>query len=239
MDRNACAAVRVGGRATCVTALRNYGVFAYDSSVPHIHLERDASRMRSPRSIRQPLTKTNRLGAILHWTPLIDPTSATDHLVGLPDALAQAIVCQRSEHAIASLDNALHQKLIDGDAVAAIFDSLPAKYRWMPSRLNPLAEAGQESVLRLIVEDAGLDYEIQVEIDDLGRVDLLVAGVLVLEADSRSHHDGWEAQVRDRRRDLIAAQHGYGSLRPAYQHTMKNPVLVRDAVLGLVAALRA
>jgi very-short-patch-repair endonuclease len=63
---------------------------------------------------------------------------------------------------------------------------------------------------------------------------MLVAGKLVLEADSRLAHDGWEHHVEDRRRDLALAAAGYITLRPTYQHTMHNPQLVRAAILGLL-----
>ncbi|MHA7987325.1 hypothetical protein ACX9R5_16115 [Rathayibacter sp. CAU 1779] len=89
----------------------------------------------------------------------------------------------------------------------------------------------------MIVRRLGLRYEIQKGLPGLGRVDILVEGVLVLEADSRAHHDGWEHHVEDRRRDLAAARLGLASLRPAYQHTMYNQALVADAIRGLIGAL--
>ncbi|WP_460567358.1 DUF559 domain-containing protein [Humibacter soli] len=230
-------AVRVGGRISCVTALRSYGVFAFDNSALHVHVDREASRLRSPKSRRAPLTKVNRGSTVLHWSPLVDPHGGDEHRIGLRDALAHTVMCQDPRHAIASLDNALHLGLIDDDDVSAIFAHLPNKYGWMRAKLNPLAEAGQETELRLLVEAAGYRYQIQQNLPGLGRVDLVVEDVLVVEADSRAHHDGWEHHVRDRRRDLIAAQLGYASLRPAYQHTMYEPDLVTQSIVALVTAL--
>jgi very-short-patch-repair endonuclease len=39
----------------------------------------------------------------------------------------------------------------------------------------------------------------------VGRVDFLVEGWLIIECDSKAHHEGWDKQRRDRRRDLAAA----------------------------------
>lgn len=91
-------------------------------------------------------------------------------------------------------------------------------------------------MLRLLFEDAGLHCEIQITFAGIGRVDIVVEGIVVVEADSRLAHDGWELHIRDRDRDINLARLGHPSLRPAYQRTMQNPSDVLEAVLGLLAA---
>jgi very-short-patch-repair endonuclease len=228
-------AVRVGGRVACVSALRAMSVFVVDSNVTHIHLPREASRLRSPANRRVLLSPDNRAGAHLHWWPLLDPAGGDETIVGIEDALAQVIRCQPTALAVASLDNALHLGLVDRQIVAAVLDQLPRSYRRLGRMLDSRSEAGQESVLRLLLDSVGLRYEVQVEIPGVGRVDFVVEGVLVLEADSRLAHHGWDAHIRDRGRDLALARRGFMSLRPAYQHTMQNPNLVIAAVLRLLA----
>lgn len=238
VGRDIAQAIRVGGRLGCVGAIRSYGVFAYDASEVHVHLERRATRLRSPQLPLRQLAPVNRFGAQLHWWPLGDPTAGDEYRVGLIDALAQSVRCQHPWHAIASVDNALHQGLIGEPDVAEIFQRVPQRYLKLRARVDGRAEAGQESVLRMIAHEAGLEYELQRWFPDVGRVDLIVEERVILEADSRAHHDGWEAHVRDRGRDLAFATLGFPSLRPAYQHTMYHPELVRDALLGLVAQPR-
>lgn len=234
VGRDIAQAVRVGGRLGCVAALKSYGVFVYDASCVHVHLDRAATRLRSPRTRFEPLTPGNRLGVQLHWWPLDDPMAGDEYRVSLIDALAQSVRCQHPWHAIASIDNALHQGLIDESDVAEIFSRVPHRYQHLRLRVDGRAEAGQETVLRMIADEAGLEYELQRWFPEVGRVDMVVADRMILEADSRAHHDGWESHVRDRGRDLAFAKLGYPSLRPAYQHTMHHPDLVRDAMLGLV-----
>jgi hypothetical protein len=231
-------AVRVGGRLGCLSALDAAGAFVADATFTHVHLTRDASRLRHPRNRFVPLNLLPRDGVELHWAPLIDPTAGSEIAVGIPDALAQIARCQHPWHAIASIDSALHLGLIATADLAPIFATLPAHLQYLRRRVDGRAEAGQESVLRMIVHEAGLDYEVQVSLPGVGRVDLVVEGCLILEADSRKAHDGWELHVRDRDRDIAAAQLGYMSLRPVYQRTMYSPMDVRAAILHLLAVNR-
>jgi hypothetical protein len=228
--------IRVGGRLTCVSALQLAGVFAFDATFPHIHLPRTASRSRSPRNGLVPLTEFNRDGAELHWWPLFGCHEGSEFAVGIADALAHAVRCQNSWHAIASLDNALHLGKIDETDVAEIFRHLPGRFLPLRAEIDGRSEAGQETVLRLIMQAAGLHCELQVTVPGVGRVDMIVEGILVLEADSRLAHDGWELHVRDRDRDIDLARQGYMSLRPVYNRTMHYPNDVRDAALNLLAA---
>lgn len=198
-------AVRVGGRLACVSALRAHGVFGFDTDL-HVHLEHSASRLR-PRG-----------SAHLHWWPLMSPPQG--HVVGIVDALAQAMRCQLPHHAIASVDSALHLRLVTEHEVDDLFASLPRKLRGMRRLVDGRAEAGQETVLRLALRKAGLTVRPQVTFPGIGRVDLLVDERLVVEADSRSAHDGWELHVRDRDRDIDLARRGRMSLRPGYNRTM-------------------
>lgn len=229
-------AVRVGGRLSCVSALYLLGVFAMDASVPHIHLQRSASRLRSPHSRLITLTESARADSVLHWWPLLDDGEVLEHRVGIRDAVAEAIRCQQPWHAVATLDSVLNRGLLSLDELSALFRQLPEVHVPVLGQLDGRAEAGQESILRLLMRQLGLHCELQVEVSGVGRVDMIVEGILILEADSRLAHDGWERHVRDRNRDLDSARQGYMSLRPAYQRTMFDPTAVQEAVLALLAA---
>ena len=227
-------AVRIGGRLGCLSALEDAGIFVEDAGFSHVHLDHTMSRLRSPRSRFAPFTERDRGGAHLHWRPLVYPEHAVPWSVGVEDALLQSLRCQPPVRALASIDNALHLGMVSPTGVDRILASGPASTLWLRGHVDGRAEAGQETVLRMIAIDAGFVPELQVVIPGVGRVDMVVAGRLVLEADSRLAHEGWEHHVEDRRRDLALAAAGYMSLRPAYQHTMHNPLLVRSAILGLL-----
>lgn len=229
-------AIRVGGRLSCVSALQIIGVFAMDASIPHIHLDRGASRLRSPHSRLITLAESVRADSALHWWPLIDQSTASEYSVGIIDAVAHAIRCQPPWHAIATLDSVLHLRLLSVDELGELIHRLPESHSGLLGQVDGRSEAGQESILRLLMWQLGLHCELQVYVSGAGRVDMIVEGILILEADSRLAHDGWELHLRDRNRDIDSARQGYMSLRPAYQRTMFDPTAVQDAVLALLAA---
>jgi very-short-patch-repair endonuclease len=233
-DRATIEAVRVGGRLGCVSALGDLGVFAFDQSRTHLHLRHEASRLRSPSNQREALNVRNRRGVRLHWAPLIHPDEVTAFRVGVKDALVQSLWCQHPWHALASIDNALFLGLIQEKDLAELFAGGPAKRRSLRPLVDGRSESGQETVLRMIVHRAGLTYEIQPVIEGVGRIDMLVEGVLAVEADSRAHHDGWGAHVRDRTRDAKLGSLGYPSLRPVYQSIMFEQDFVLSAILGVL-----
>ena len=174
----------------------------------------------------------------LHWRTLFEPEAATVHSVGVLDALAQLIQCDQPQFAVASIDNALHQGALTSVKLEQLFDRLPQRLCELRDLVDGRAESGQESVLRLIIREAGLQFEPQVEITGVGRVDFVVEGCLVVEADSRKAHEGWDLHVRDRNRDLDLARIGYMSLRPVYQRIMFTPRDVREEILNLLAVNR-
>lgn len=228
-------AVRVGGRLGCVSALTDLGVFAMEDGFAHIHLDPEVSRPRSPRRRNDPLTADNRDGTTLHWTPLVDPAGATECRVSIVDALVQAVRCQHPWHALGSLDNALHLNLIDERRLDQIFAALPQRLQYLRVLIDGRSESGQETVLRCIVREAGLAFEIQVKFRTVGRVDMVVAGRLVVEADSKLAHARWEDHVTDRTRDLELARLGLMTLRALYKHIIYEPQRVLEAILALLA----
>jgi very-short-patch-repair endonuclease len=237
-DRHTLEAVRVGGRLGCVSAAAELGIFAFDTQCTHMHLPRDASRLRSPRARHFPLAATPRDGVKLHWWPLIDEADGTEYCVGVRDALAQIVRCQPRNFALAALDTALHEYKIGAGELPEIFSHVPAKYRGLIGQVDGRVDAGQETVLRRLILDAGLACEIQVTITGVGRVDTLVEGCVVVEADSKAHHRSWEQRVRDLNRDRWLAERGYLCLRVLYEDIMFDPDGVVRAIRELVHLCR-
>lgn len=237
-DRHTLEAVRIGGREACVSAAREIGFFAFDTQFTHVHIPREGSRLRSPQSRHVPLAAAPRDGIELHWWPLIDRTDGTEYCVGPRDALAQIIQCQEPHFALAALDTALHEHKIRGADLDEIFAHVPDKHGGLRSRIDARVDAGQESVLRDLFRSAGYRCDIQVHIDRVGRVDVLVEGCVVVEADSQSHHKAWEEHIRDRTRDRLLATLGYVTLRVLYQDIMFDPEGVLRAIQKLVDICR-
>ncbi len=209
---------RLGGRLDCVSLLWALGVFVRTSAVkPHVQFERGASRLPS----RPP-------GVVAHWRSSLSPhTALTAPLV---EAVAQACRCQSPRDAIATLDSVWHRGLLSESGIAEVFALLPRRYRRLRSLLDPRSESGPETLVRLMLRGLGCQVELQVVIVGVGRVDLVVDGWLIVECDSRAHHSDWDAQRRDRRRDLAAAALGYTTVRPIAEDILGDPAAILAAL---------
>jgi very-short-patch-repair endonuclease len=133
--------------------------------------------------------------------------------VPIVEALAQACRCQLPRDAIATLESAWCLRLVDTQDIDAVFDRLPRRYRVLRRLLQPGAESGPETLVRLALRALGCRVKLQVAIDGVGRVDMVVDGWLIVECDSKAFHSSWEQQRADRRRDAAAARLGYVTLR--------------------------
>lgn len=234
VNRQIATAVRVGGRLTCTSALAEAGVFVHRSEFTHICMPPLASRSRSPQSRFVPLRLSERDGAELHWVELLEPNGGSEAVVDIRDALFQSLHCQTAWESVATFDSALHLRLVSEADVDRIFTTAAVRFGVIRKQLDARAESGSESRLRLIVTDAGFGCDLQVKFPGIGRVDMVVEKRLVVEADSRVGHAGWEKQFSDRTRDLKLAHRGMMSLRPTRDHIFYSPELVRDAIESLL-----
>lgn len=224
-DSQAQAAGRIRGRLACVTELRRQGVFVLEHSFPHIHIDSEAARLRR-------LDGSTRV----HRSRLARKPHPRSLSVEAFDAVREAVLCQTPRATIATLDSALHLGLLRHDELDELFHSLPRRYRRLFALVDARAESGPETFMRLILKSIGCSFEVQVRIDEVGRVDFLVDGWLIIECDSESFHSSWADQKRDRRRDQAAAKRGFTTFRPIAEDIMWHPDVVREAILGLLRA---
>lgn len=212
----------LGARLDCVSLLAAIGVFVHDHHDLHVQIERGSSRLpaRAPQ-------------IVAHWRHSSRPRAALASDV--VEALIQAVQCQRPREAIATLDSAWHHGVVDEADISKIFADLPRRYRRLRALLDRRSESGPETIMRLLLRGLGHHVEVQVDIAGVGRVDLLVDGWLIVECDSRAHHGGWEAQRRDRRRDLAAARLGYTTVRPLAEDILFHREQTRASMCDVLA----
>lgn len=231
-------AVRVGGRLTCLSLLALLGVFVLDNRLLHVHVDPRGGRLRSPTNRKKRL-KVNRRGRLtLHWTTLVE-SAGSSCAVSVLDALAHAVRCQPPRAAIATIDSALHLGLLVEAQLSELFAALPARFRSLLPLIDGRAESGPETLVRLMARILGCDIRLQVEFDDIGRVDLVLDGWLVVECDSKQFHADWAQQVKDRERDLTLATLGYATLRLTAATIMYHPDEAFAALRGLIQSRRA
>ncbi|WP_345801834.1 hypothetical protein AAIB33_01650 [Microbacterium sp. AZCO] len=213
-------AAKLGGRIDCVSLLHALGVYVLSHDTLHTQVTNGASRLPPPPE-----------DVVRHWRP--SSASPDDVTTPLVEALAQACRCQAPRDAVATIDSAWHLGLVDEDAVAEVFRRLPARYAAVRALVDKRAESGPETIVRLMLRALGCRIEVQVDLDGVGRVDLIVDGWLIIECDSKAFHEGWDAQKRDRRRDIAAARLGYTTIRPLAEDILYN----RDRVLADLKAV--
>lgn len=208
---------------TCVSAAQHHGLAVLvPPAVPHVAVPRSRGTTTSP--VRE------RFPAVRHrYDP---PTGRRAAVASVPEALARMLLCVPPWEALVSIDSALH----DGRAtVAAVARALPARApvdrRVLLRSADGRAASPTETLARLALRAAGLHVEVGVPITDVGFVDLLVEGRVVVELDGFAYHSGRREFVADRRRDRALVARGFVVLRFAY------PDVVRDA-RGVVRAVR-
>lgn len=229
-------AVRVGGRLTCLSLLTLLGVFVLQNRDLHVHVDPSSSRLRFSRK-QKARFDTARSRVRLHWTNLIE-AAGSSCAVQVLDALAHSVLCQAPRAAIATIDSALHLGLIVESQLPEMFAALPARFHSLLPLIDGRAESGPESLVRLMARMLGCDIQLQVEFDGIGRVDLVLDGWLVVECDSKQFHASWEAQLRDRERDLALAARGYSRIRLPAAIIMYRPDEAFAALKGLIESRR-
>lgn len=216
------------GRLACVSELARCGIFVVEATALHVQMPANA---QPPRRLKRPVRT--------HWGRLQRTPHPRSTSIELFDALIQAVRCQEPRAAIATLDSALHLGALREDDLDELFGALPRRYRRLRALLDGRCESGPETFVRLMLRSLGVSFDLQVDIEGVGRVDFLVAGWLIVECDSRAHHSDWESQRRDRRRDQAAAARGFVTLRPIAEDIMWRPADVRAALAGVIGARRA
>ena len=96
------------------------------------------------------------------------------------------------------------------------------------------AESPIESCLRLVAGRLGTVVP-QVWIDGVGRVDLVVDGWLVIEADGFEHHSDRASYREDRRRGNALTMLGYTVLRFSYEDIVHHEDVVAEVIARVLA----
>lgn len=221
IDRDVHMAVAHGGALTCVSVLRRLGVWILsDSTVPHVWLGPDRHSHPHPGCV-----------CVSHFYRGTPPLGRAS----LETALIHLRTCQGDEAFFAAFESAWRKGLLSQSARERIRVDLPQSARWLVAIARADADSGLESLLRLRCHLIGIRLECQVRIPEIGRVDFVLAGCLILETDGKENHDGTVRRHRDLMRDAIASRLGYETLRFDYAQVVYDWPIVQDAI---IAALR-
>ena len=196
-------AVQFRARIGCLTACEGAGLPVWDMpKMPHLIVPRSRSSSRRPvsdlESVR--LHRIDDLRASGLWTPV---RHAIDQASGCCSPLAQLVL----------IEAALKAGAMSLEHLRAMQLGTARRRKWLNRWASSTSESPLETVARAGFLCAGLSVEQQVEVDGVGRVDMLVEGALVVEADGWGFHADRSAFETDRERDGAALELGMPVLR--------------------------
>jgi len=210
---------RSGARPACLTAARSHGLpLLVEPARPHL------------------VSVGHRSGRTAVWHRAPGPRAGSGQPVDLLTAVEQVVRCRPAVEALVVVDAALRAGRIEVAELAARFPARTARRsRWVVEHADARSESVLESALRCRLLEAGItDVRPQVWVPGVGRVDFLVDGWLVVEADGFGFHSAPADHRRDSQRVAGALGAGMVTLRFGYGAVVHAP----DEVVQAVQAAR-
>lgn len=218
-------AARLGGRLAGASAARRHGLWV----PPGVRL-----CVEVPRGVHLP-DRGDRRGVLL----VRGPAGPSRYGVSsVEELIPQVIRTEPTPLAIAILDSIPRRTALTRADLEFAASGLPRRLRRLLALVDPRAEGGSESIVRVMLALVGIraSPQVRVPFTDLDRLDLVVGDRLVLECDSRAHHSTPEELDRDNARDLALTALGFVVLRIRYRSLLTDPDGVLAAVRRLVDA---
>jgi very-short-patch-repair endonuclease len=213
-------AALAGGAASCISILREAGVWAGNSR--SLHLQVAPGRPRPDAD-----------GLVLHWEhprfPMASPWRA-----GRMQAMWRAIHCLDEENSIAALESALHLEFLTRAEVGRLALHAPRRLHPGVDRLESNSGSGNETIVRRRLQSAGYSVVTQAYVPGMGHEDLLVEDCVGLDVDGREWH-GEDRYEIDHARDLRVEGFGRHVLRPSTSQihvTWPTTLAVIERVVG-------
>lgn len=214
-----------GGALTCAAGLRAHGVWVLPHPDGQVHVW--MGRSGRPHE-HEGCTCTT------HYSP----GSGALGLAPVVACLIHAYRCLDGEAFFAAYESAWNKRLIGAHDRARIRRELPRSAHWLLDLARPDAESGLESLIRLRMHLLGIRLDCQVLIPGVGRVDFVLEGRIILEADGRENHTHAKRHA-DLGRDAAASALGYETLRFDYAIIVHDWPTVVAAILPAIGRSRA
>ncbi len=215
-------AARHGGAPACVTAGGILGLWVLDDGRVHVGLGRAGHRL--PHA---------GCGCVEHWD---GPVPAPGTIPPVTTVLTQIAGCRGPEAFFVALESALAAGQVTIAQMRTMRTNLPRAAAALVDLARADAGSGTESLFRLRLLPSGIPIRSQARVGPGHRADFLIGDRLLVEIDSRAHHDAPRARRRDLDRDASAAVWDYETLRFDYGQVLHDWDTVEAAVLAKVAA---
>lgn len=226
-------AVRVGGKLTGLSALRELGAWTGGGArILQISVPAHGSRLRSPGTGRR---RARRRGdpVRIRWDPPDVVRSGNASSVDPLHALIRVVLDEPFEQAVVALDWAWRAGILDEVSFAWLIEQLPRPLRCIRDWVDRRSESRNETLARIRARGEGWRVATQVRLGELQRIDLTVEGQIGWEVDGRQHAETFHA---DRLKDLRIAVEGRQPLRTDAELLREDWPLVRAAIRASLAA---
>ncbi|MBO0981023.1 DUF559 domain-containing protein [Microbacterium sp. SD291] len=217
-DPKIVAAAAHGGALTCAAALRAQGIWVLAKPDSEVHVWLGEAGRRHPHVGCACITHSTSGRADLGLAPI-------------EVALVHLYRCHDEETFFAAYESAWNKRMLSTHARAQIRRALPRSAAWMLDLARADAQSGLESVLRIRLHLLGLRLDAQVQIPEVGRVDFVIGGRVILEADGEQNHGGGRRHD-DLMRDAKASALGYETLRFDYDMILRQWDVVVEAIIA-------
>ncbi|PWF25710.1 endonuclease domain-containing protein [Ancrocorticia populi] len=134
----------------------------------------------------------------------------------LSDCITQVWKHHDSETGLVVAESGINLGLLARGEIATIIAELPQRTQVVRHYLD-WAQSGSETRVRYLFQRMGVKVRAQVEIDGVGRVDLVVGDCLVVQCDRKRHHSNRYTYEQDRRRDLALRDLGFTVTQLSYK----------------------
>jgi very-short-patch-repair endonuclease len=208
LDEEVRASALAGGALTCVSVLRQAGVWAGHSRQLHIQLKPGAASPASPVAVR-------------HWEhPRFEMDSPWK--AGRAQALWRALHCLDDENALAALESAIHEAYLPLPVVDRIALLAPRRLQRALGHRITNSGSGNETIVRFRLQRVGYAVEAQAYVPGMGHEDLVVEGCVGLDIDGKRWHSGDDRFAIDRDRDIHVEGLGRRALRLRTSHIFET-----------------
>ncbi len=158
----------------------------------------------------------------------------------LMEVLRHCVQCGTELEGLIVLESAVVQKLCTIDELRAEFSRRKDKAaRAVVGMIDPQSMSITETAGRYHLRRAGYNVQGQAYVRDAGHLDLLVDGILGIEADGKRYHDtgpGWE---EDLRKDTMYVLRGVWRLRISAQVVLYHPDIMLKWVSEALQMIRS
>jgi hypothetical protein len=206
-------AVRVGGRLTGISAIIQAGGWVLGHHPLHVSVRDNAARLRAQHNRHVRFNSSAPGGVRVHWDAAELSERGTVASVGISDALYRVILDEDLETAVAALDWALRNRVLDDADFERLMRRLPADFRHIRDWPDGVCDSLPESLSRTRFRLGGHVVRSQVPIETGEVIDLLVDDCVGVDVDGEEFH--LTSFERDRRKDANILIGKNFSVRPS------------------------